>query len=224
MRVLVINGFAIDDPDRHLVDVTRKTLVDRGHDPVMVDLVAEGFALAMSTAERAAYHEPENLITEETKRSADLVVEVDAMVFCYPTTTHTVPAIVKGWCERVLLPGVAFVFDDKGRVAPGMTNVVRLGMVTTNAPRPPKPVASPRPRISHDHAHTAVELSSEVSPNRGTNRPRGGAGVRCNRRGPGVQALVAAAAPIVAFAASPILRSTSARNARRAWRSSRSIL
>lgn len=85
----------------------------------------------MSTAERGAYHEPEPLMAAETKAAAKAVGDADALLFCYPTTTFTVPAVLKGWLERVLVPGVAFVFDAKDRVAPGMTNVRRLGVVTT---------------------------------------------------------------------------------------------
>jgi putative NADPH-quinone reductase len=130
MRVLVISGFPATDADRHLVDVALIVLAERGHQPTLIDLVADGFTLAMTAGERAAYHQEENLVSDETRRSAALVGEVDALVFCYPTVTHSVPAIVKGWCERVLLPGVAFVFDDKGRIARGMTNITRLGVIT----------------------------------------------------------------------------------------------
>ena len=43
-----------------------------------------------------------------------------------------VPAVMKGWLERVLVPGVAFVFDDKHRVRPGMQNIRRIGAITTS--------------------------------------------------------------------------------------------
>jgi len=136
MRVLVINGFpATDDNDRYLTDVACRALETNGHQVDRLDLAAEGFVMAMSPEERAAYHEDRPLITVETKRSAQLVKQADAMLFCYPTITHTVPALLKGWCERVLVPGVAFVFDDRNKVAPGMTNIRRIGVVTVTPHR-----------------------------------------------------------------------------------------
>ncbi len=131
MHVLLINAFNPDDPSRHLVQAARQALHGHGHEISEIDLVPERFAVAMSPAERAVYHDDENLVSPETRRSADLVRQVDALLFCYPTVTHMLPAVLKGWCDRVLVPGVAIVFDEKGKVRPGMTNVKRLGAITT---------------------------------------------------------------------------------------------
>lgn len=131
MRVLLIDGYRTDDPDRVVATIAAEALEANGHDVDHLVLEAEGFEAFMSEAERNAYHEPDPLIADETKASAAAVERANGLLFCYPTTTFTIPAIVKGWLERVLVPGVAFVFDDAGRVAPGMTNIRRLGVVTT---------------------------------------------------------------------------------------------
>ncbi len=40
-------------------------------------------------------------------------------MFVYPTWWSGLPAILKGWFERVMVPGVGFVFDERtGKVAP----------------------------------------------------------------------------------------------------------
>ncbi len=130
MHVLVVNGFADGEPHSHLADDACRLLESKGHHLDRIDLVGEGFRVAMSPEERSVYHDDKNLITEETQRSARLVGEVEALLFCYPTVTHTIPAVLKAWCERVLIPGVSFVFDDDGKVAPGMTNIRRLGAIT----------------------------------------------------------------------------------------------
>jgi putative NADPH-quinone reductase len=42
------------------------------------------------------------------------------------------PAILKGWLERVLVPGVAFTFDERsGKVRPGLGHVRRLVGIST---------------------------------------------------------------------------------------------
>jgi putative NADPH-quinone reductase len=131
VRVLLIDAYRVDDPDRAAAEVAAGALVAAGHDVDHHRLVVDGFEPFMTADERAAYHEDEPLVTDETRAAAHAVAAAEALVFCYPTTTFTVPAVLKGWLERVLVPGVAFVFDAKGRVAPGMTNIRRLGVVTT---------------------------------------------------------------------------------------------
>ncbi len=132
-RVLLIDGFDPDDPDRHGVDAAVETLERAGHDVTRLCLVEEGFAPAMTGEERAAYHETNNIISDDVARSAALVTDAEALLFCYPTQAFQVPQIVKAWLDRVLLPGVAFVFDNAGRVSPGLTHVERLGVITTRS-------------------------------------------------------------------------------------------
>jgi NAD(P)H dehydrogenase (quinone) len=102
-----------------------------GHHVTLLDLYASGFVPAMSAAERAAYHGERPLIDPQTVESAALVQRVDALVFVYPTWWSGPPAILKGWLERVMVPGVAFRFDARGRVRPALTNVRRIVGIST---------------------------------------------------------------------------------------------
>ena len=58
-------------------------------------------------------------------------------MFVYPTWWASMPAILKGWLDRVLLPDVAFSLNPESRkVEPGLTNIRRLvGITTYGAPR-----------------------------------------------------------------------------------------
>ena len=59
------------------------------------------------------------------------------VVFVYPTWWSGLPAILKGWLERVIVPGVGFRFDERtGKVKPGLGHVRRLvGISTYGSPR-----------------------------------------------------------------------------------------
>lgn len=107
-----------------------------GHEVTVLDLYAEGFRTAMSIEERAAYHGEEPILDPMVQRHADEVLAADALVFVYPTWWSGLPAILKGWLERVLVPGVGFRFDDNGKVRPGLGRVRHLvGISTYGSPR-----------------------------------------------------------------------------------------
>jgi NAD(P)H dehydrogenase (quinone) len=65
------------------------------------------------------------------ERHAGIVKQAEALVFVYPTWWSTMPAILKGWLERVMVPGVGFVFDDRQRVRRGLTHVHRVVGIST---------------------------------------------------------------------------------------------
>jgi len=111
-------------------------LTSAGHDVTLLDLYQEEFRAAMSLDERQAYHSDRPILDPVVERHAGIVKDAQALVFVYPTWWSTMPAILKGWLERVLVPGVAFVFDDNHRVRPGLEHVKRIvGISTYGAPR-----------------------------------------------------------------------------------------
>ena len=130
MRVLLIDGYGPDDTDHRVVSEAIEELRAADHE---VDLLGlHDFNGVMSPAERAAYHSDEPVISDDVRDSAERLRLAEALLFCYPTMAFNVPAVMKGWLERVLVPGVAFVFDDKHRVRPGMQNIRRIGAITTS--------------------------------------------------------------------------------------------
>lgn len=107
-----------------------------GHEVHVLDLYAQGFRAAMSLDDHVAYHGDHPAIDPMVADHGALVLRADALVFVYPTWWSSLPAMLKGWLERVMVPGVAFVFNDKGKVRPGLTNVRRIvGISTYGSPR-----------------------------------------------------------------------------------------
>jgi putative NADPH-quinone reductase len=93
------------------------------------DLNAEGFNPVLTEAERRGYHEePANI-----GPVADYVARLraaDALVMVFPVWNFGYPAILKGFLDRVFLPGVSFKLVD-GKVRPNLTHIRRLAAVTT---------------------------------------------------------------------------------------------
>jgi len=65
-------------------------------------------------------------------RHADDVRWAEALVFVYPTWWAGLPAVLKGWLERVLVPGVAFHLDEHtNKVQAGLRHVRRIVGIST---------------------------------------------------------------------------------------------
>lgn len=136
MQVLVVLAHPNDDSLNHAIAARACTaLRDAGHEVQLLDLYAVGFTAAMSCEERIAYHSDAPMLDPLVAEHADLVRGAEALVFIYPTWWSGLPAILKGWLERVLVPGVGFTFNEHGKVRPGMRHVRHLiGISTYGSP------------------------------------------------------------------------------------------
>jgi putative NADPH-quinone reductase len=138
VHAAVVIAHPCDDSFTHAVaERASGGLRAAGHDVTVVDLYAIDFVAAMTPAERTAYHGDQPIIDPMVAEHADLVTSVDALVFVYPTWWSGLPAILKGWLERVMVPGVGFRFDESsGKVKPGLSNIRHLiGVSTYGSPR-----------------------------------------------------------------------------------------
>lgn len=130
MRVLVL--YAHPDPESFgaaLHACVVKSLAEAGHEVDDCDLYAEGFDPVLSRAERVGYHE----LASNTDPVAGYVARVraaEALVLCFPVWNFGYPAILKGFFDRVFLPGVSFKMAD-GIVRPNLWNIRKLAAVTT---------------------------------------------------------------------------------------------
>jgi putative NADPH-quinone reductase len=133
MRVLIVHSHPSPGSfSRHLADTAENALRQAGHDVTVIHLDDEGFRPAMSAAERLAYETDAPILDPDVARHAALIADCDALLFVYPTWWAAPPAIMKGWLERVLVPGVAFSLDPQTRkVRPALRHIRRLGLITT---------------------------------------------------------------------------------------------
>ena len=101
------------------------------HQVSAIRLADENFVTAMSSAERRAYETEQPLISDETKRYAELLQNAEALIFVYPTWWSGLPAQLKGWFERVFVLGVAFRFNANNKIRPNLQNVRHIIGVST---------------------------------------------------------------------------------------------
>jgi putative NADPH-quinone reductase len=84
------------------------------------DLYAEGSNPVMSREERLGYHDvPANRAA--VAGYVERLQKADALVFCFPTWCFGLPAMLKGFFDRLFMPGVAFDISDPANVKPMLT-------------------------------------------------------------------------------------------------------
>ena len=112
-------------------------LVGADHAVDVIDLYADGFRAAMSLDERIAYESVDPILDPLVREYSNRLLRAQILVFVYPTWWSGLPAILKGWLERVMVPGVGFTFDERtGKVRPGLGHVRRIvGISTYGSPR-----------------------------------------------------------------------------------------
>lgn len=108
-----------------------ETLEAKGHTVDLLDLYAEDFDPRLSAAERAAYMEPGYQPTE-VSGIVERLKAADGLVLVFPQWWFNLPAIMKGFIDRIFVPGVAFGHDKAGgRIVPLMTNIRSFWVVTS---------------------------------------------------------------------------------------------
>jgi NAD(P)H dehydrogenase (quinone) len=139
MKVLVV--YANPEPDSFgaaLRDAAVGGARHAGHEVTVLDLYAEGFDPCLGEDEHRRYlHVADDHPDPVIRRHIELVRAAQCLVFVYPTWWAGLPAVAKGWLERVLLPEVAFVLDPRtNRVKPALGNIAHLvGITTLGGPR-----------------------------------------------------------------------------------------
>ena len=130
MRVLLIHCHPrAESFSAALRDTARQALETAGHQVECRDLYAEGFTPTLSDAEHRDYLDPASNPPDVADHVASLQ-RAEALLLVYPTWWYGLPAMLKGWFDRIWAPGIAFKLGD-GAIEPLLTNITRIGVVTT---------------------------------------------------------------------------------------------
>ncbi len=138
MRLLLV--FCHPDPHSYgaaLRQAAAEALRAAGHELREIDLYAEGFDPVFSAAEKQSY------LADTARNIEGVAAHVEALRWCegwvavYPTWFYGLPAMFKGWLERVWLPGVSFrIATAKQRTIRGELANIRcfVGITTSGSP------------------------------------------------------------------------------------------
>ncbi|MCX5571208.1 NAD(P)H-dependent oxidoreductase [Kaistia nematophila] len=130
MRVLVLYAHPVETSfQAALHGAVVGALTRAGHQVDDCDLYAEGFDPVLSRQERIDYHD-----LAVNRRNVDPYVErvmrAEALVLVYPVWNFGFPAILKGFFDRVFLPGVSFRMEN-GKAVGNLGHIRKLAAVAT---------------------------------------------------------------------------------------------
>ncbi|MGB6119196.1 MAG: NAD(P)H-dependent oxidoreductase [Mesorhizobium sp.] len=131
MRVLLVYCHPVPESFAAAIrDEAISALGANGHEVRLIDLHAEGFDPVMSADERRHYN-------DRAPADPALAPHIEALkwaegiVFVYPTWWYGLPAMLKGWFDRVWALKVAFDLAPKGGIVSTMSNIRLVAVFTT---------------------------------------------------------------------------------------------
>jgi NAD(P)H dehydrogenase (quinone) len=130
MRFLVIYAHPVEDS--FVFALYRRAvgaLTEAGHEVDECNLYLEGFQPVLTREERISYHDVSANRTF-ARKEIERLLDCNGLVMIFPTWWYGMPAILKGYIDRVWLPGVAFEVSG-GRTWPLLQHIVRFSVVTT---------------------------------------------------------------------------------------------
>ncbi|SDA45071.1 NAD(P)H-dependent oxidoreductase [Mesorhizobium qingshengii] len=130
MNILVLYAHPVEtsfNAGLHRMIVERLTAA--GHTVDDCDLYAEDFDPRLTRKERLDYHNQRGA-TDAVAPYVERLLRADALVLSYPVWNYGFPAILKGFFDRVFLPGVSFKLVN-GKVQPSLHNIRKVAAVTT---------------------------------------------------------------------------------------------
>jgi putative NADPH-quinone reductase len=132
MHIQVVHCHPLTESyDHALFRTIVETLETNGHTVVATDLYREGFAPAMTESERRSYMGMGYDLGAVADYAA-ILKKIDGLILCFPHWWFSMPAMLKGWVDRVWGPGVAFTYDPKDKhLEPALRNIKLFGVVTS---------------------------------------------------------------------------------------------
>ncbi len=138
MHALVVHAHPVAGSYSHaLRDAVVAGLSRAGHEIEIIDLYGIDYRPWMTSDEHRDYDtigadHPD----PDVSRHIELMAWADVLVLVYPTWWSGFPAIMKGWLDRTMLPGVAFRLDERTNKVKGSLELRHLvGVTTYGSPR-----------------------------------------------------------------------------------------
>ena len=113
---------------------TCEALKSSGHEIKKINLYKEKFDPILSLDEWNSYLDQTELNINNVKQHVNNLLWAQGLILIFPSWMYGPPALLKGWLERVWLPGVAFeISSGKQNIPTGkLKHIKRFCVITTS--------------------------------------------------------------------------------------------
>ena len=135
MRCLVVFCHPVETSfGAAILETARTAIRGAGHELRVIDLYRAQFDPVLSTEEWHSYFSDTNRNVAAVREYVEAMQWAESLVLIFPTWMYGPPALLKGWLERVWLPGIAFEVPRRRqrRVVGLFRNIRRFTVVTTS--------------------------------------------------------------------------------------------
>ncbi|MFC4337341.1 NAD(P)H-dependent oxidoreductase [Salininema proteolyticum] len=112
----------------YLARVAEKRLLSEGYEVDFLDLAAEGFDPAMTEADQPDWGNRDKRYSDTVMAHQERLLAVDKVVVVFPVYWFSMPALLKGWIDRVWNYGFSY-----GRSVPRLGNLSVLFVALAGA-------------------------------------------------------------------------------------------
>ena len=110
-------------------------LLKAGHSVDLIHLDNEGFNPVMTSADLKAFRDQSPIDPQVLEYKARLE-SADHLVFIFPIWWELMPALTKGFIDKVMFPGLAYDYTEKGLMKKKITGIRSVTIITTmNTPK-----------------------------------------------------------------------------------------
>lgn len=116
--------------NKAILDTFIAAIQERGEACDVIDLYAEGFDPVYHPEELALFKEGRYL-DPKIEKYQHILKAANRVIFIFPVWWSDMPAVLKGFFDKTMLPGYAYSIVD-GKWVPGLDNVKQTLVITTS--------------------------------------------------------------------------------------------
>lgn len=134
MNYLIITSHPYDGSfNASIKTVAEQAISKKGHNVNVIDLIEDGFSPVMTGDDLKMWSQGKcnDPMVEKYQRE---IQKSDVIVFPFPIWWGAMPAVLKGFCDKVLLPGWAYRYGDNGEMIGMLTGKKAIVITTMETP------------------------------------------------------------------------------------------
>ncbi|HOK81407.1 MAG: flavodoxin family protein [Clostridiales bacterium] len=120
---------------RAILEAAKQGAMDAGREADVIDLSADSFNPVMGKEDLQGFVRHE-IIDPKAKEYFDRIKGACHLIFIFPIWWGNMPAMVKGFIDKVVFPGSFYEQDNSGKVIPLLPNLKVTIFATMNTPAP----------------------------------------------------------------------------------------